>query len=250
VYGIDINFLTDRSDRPVDALATVVQPKASGSTKRMLPLIGGVAGALIAVGGVGGYWLMLNGQQDKLTAQVNVLDTQLAELQQKIAQVDTVRQQTQAINSEIQALAGVFERIRPWSAIVRDMQGRIPARAQISNITQQAAAEGGSAAGAIKLAGNACSFDDVNDFMLTLKTSPFLESETIQINSASLGQSVAGRCPGAAASEETAQLVTYDITGDIKSLPATALLDELNRQQESTGLAARIRALQTTGAIE
>ncbi|MEL6554310.1 MAG: PilN domain-containing protein [Cyanobacteria bacterium J06621_11] len=249
MYGIDINFLNDRSDRPVDALATVIQPKSSGASKRMLPVIGGVIGALVALGGVGGYWLILNRQQTTLTAESGMLDSQLAELQQKLSQVDTVRQQTAAVNGEIQSLAGVFERIRPWSAIVRDMQGRIPARTQISKIVQQAPAEGGSPAGAIELGGNACSFDDVNDFMLTLKKSPFLESETIKIVNAALGSSVPGRCPGAAETEEESQLVTYTITGDIKSLPAAALLDELNRQQESTGLAARIRALQTTGAI-
>ncbi|MGD1896846.1 MAG: PilN domain-containing protein [Phormidesmis sp.] len=249
MYGIDINFLSDRGERPVDALATVIQPK-TGSSQRMLPVIGGVACTLMALGGVGSYWFILNGQQENLTAQSAELDAQLAELQQKLAQVDTVRQQTQAVNAEVQALAGVFERIRPWSAIVRDMQNRIPARAQITKLVQQGVTEGGSAAGGIELGGNACSFDDVNDFLLTLKKSPFLESETIQITTASLGQSVAGRCPGAAATEETAELVSYTIKGDIKSLPATALLDELNRQQESTGLAARIRALQTTGAIE
>lgn len=250
MYGIDINFLNDRSDRPVEAIVAVNQPKSSASLGRKLPIIVGLAGALIALGGVGGYWMMLRNQQATLTAQSTDLDMQLAELQQKLAQVDTVRQQTQSINTEIQALAGVFEQIRPWSAIVRDMQGRIPARTQLAKVVQQPPAEGGSAAGGIELGGNACSFDDVNDFLLTLKKSPFLESESIQITTASLGQSVPGRCPGEAETEESATLVSYNITGEIKSLPASALLDELNRQQESTGLAARIRALQTTGAIE
>ncbi len=250
MYGIDINFLNDRNDRPVEAIVAVNQPKAKGSLGKKIPIIAGLAGALMALGGVGGYWMILRNQQATLTAQSAELDMQLAELQQKLAQVDTVRQQTQSINAEIQALAGVFERIRPWSAIVRDMQGRIPARAQLSRVVQQAAAEGGSAAGGIELGGNACSFDDVNDFLLTLKKSPFLESESIQITTATLSSPVAGRCPGEAATEESATLVSYNITGDIKSLPASALLDELNRQQESTGLAARIRALQTTGAID
>lgn len=250
MYGIDINFLNDRSDRPVEAIVAVNQPKASASLGRKLPIIVGLAGALVALGGVGGYWMILRNQQATLTAQSTELDMQLSELQTKLAQVETVRQQTQSINTEIQALAGVFERIRPWSAIVRDMQNRIPGRTQLSKVTQKAAAEGGSPAGAIDLDGNACSFDDVNDFLLTLKKSPFLDSESIQITTATLGSPVAGRCPGEAATEESATLVKYNITADIKSLPASALLDELNRQQESTGLAARIRALQTTGAIE
>ncbi|MEM9152015.1 MAG: fimbrial assembly protein, partial [Cyanobacteria bacterium P01_F01_bin.3] len=137
MYAIDINFLNDRSDRPVDAIVAVEKPKTSASVGRKLPIIAGLAGALVALGGVGGYWMILRNQQATLTAQSAELDMQLSELQQKLAQVDTVRQQTQAINTEIQALAGVFERIRPWSAIVRDMQGRIPARTQLSRIVQK-----------------------------------------------------------------------------------------------------------------
>ena len=258
MYGIDINFLNDRSDRPTEAIVPAAKSAAPSSSK--LPLIVGAGVAIAALAGVGGYWLILQSQQKSLMAQQTQLDTQLAELQQKLAQVDTVRQQTQAIDSEITALASVFERIRPWSAIVRDVQGRTPSRTQISQLQQTApteaapAAEGtaatpGSAAGGLQLSGNACSFDDVNDFLLTLKSSPFLEGESIEITKADLGEVVPGRCPGDPETGEPLALVSYTITGDIKSIPATELLDELNRQQESTGLAARIRALQATGAI-
>jgi type IV pilus assembly protein PilN len=250
MYGIDINFLNDRADRPVDAIVQVKKKAANSASK--LPLLAGLGVAIAACASVGGYWLILQNQQKGLMAESGVLDSQLTELQQKLAQVDTVRQQTQAVESEVQALASVFERIRPWSAIVRDIQGRVPGRTQIARLVQTAPAAGAStsAAGGLELGGNACSFNDVNDFLLTLKSSPFLESESVKITEASLGAEVPGRCPGEVENGAPLELVTYTITGDIKSIPATALLDELNRQQESTGLAARIRALQATGAIE
>ncbi|MEL6816510.1 MAG: PilN domain-containing protein [Cyanobacteria bacterium J06598_3] len=249
MYGIDINFLNDRSDRPVEAIVPVKQSGGAGAAGKTPMLI--AAGVVVAaLAGVGGYWMILQNQQKGLVTTNAQLDGQLAELQQKIAQVDTVRQQTQAVESEIQALAGVFERIRPWSAIVRDVQGRIPTRTQIARFAQTAPEEGGSAAGGLSLGGNACSFDDVNDFMLTLKDSPFLVEDSVEITSASLGSPQEGRCPGEVENGQPLELVSYTITSDIKSIPATALLDELNRQQESTGLAARIRALQATGAIE
>lgn len=254
MYGIDINFLNDRADRPVEAIVPVNQPAANSAGKT--PMFIGLGVVIAALAGVGGYWMILQHQQKGLVAQNAQLDGQLAELQQKIAQIDTVRQQTQAIESEITALAGVFERIRPWSAIVRDVQGRIPSRTQIERLVQiepdedAIAAGTASIAGGLDLAGNACSFDDVNDFMLTLKNSPFLEGETVEITTASLGEPQEGRCPGEVENGQPLELVSYTIAGDIKSIPATALLDELNRQQESTGLAARIRALQATGAIE
>lgn len=253
MYGIDINFLNDRADRPVDAIVPVNQ--SATNSARKTPMLIGLAVLVAALASVGGYWLILQNQQKGLLAQNAQLDRQLAELQQKIAQIDTIRQQTQAVESEIQALAGVFERIRPWSAIVRDVQGRIPTRSQISRLVQTPPSEdpatgSGSIAGGLELGGNACSFNDVNDFLLTLKNSPFLESESVEITNAFLGPTVPGRCPGEVENGQTLELVSYTITGDIKSIPATALLDELNRQQESTGLAARIRALQATGAIE
>jgi type IV pilus assembly protein PilN len=270
MYGIDINFLNDRADRPTDAIVPVRKTAANSASK--LPLLVGLAVAIASCAGVGGYWLILQNQQKSLMAESSVLDSQLVELQAKLAQVDTVRQQTQAVEAEVQALASVFERIRPWSAIVRDIQGRIPGRTQISRLVQVAPAAPGdlatapaapaaapaagapaastSAAGGLELGGNACSFDDVNDFLLTLKSSPFLESKSVKITEASLGEIVPGRCPGEVENGSPLALVTYTITGDIKSIPATALLNELNRQQESTGLAARIRALQATGAIK
>ena len=253
MYGIDINFLNDRSDRPIDAIVPVNQSAANSAGKT--PMLIGLAVLISAFASVGGYWLILQNQQKGLVAQNAQLDGQLAELQQKIAQIDTVRQQTQAIESEIQALAGVFERIRPWSAIVRDVQSRIPTRSQLERLVQtppneDPEAQGGSVAGGLELSGNACSFNDVNDFLLTLKNSPFLESESVEITNAALGETVPGRCPGEVDNGQTLELVSYTIVGEIKSIPATVLLDELNRQQESTGLAARIRALQATGAIE
>ncbi len=74
--------------------------------------------------------------------------------------------------------------------------------------------------------------------------------DSIKITGATLGEIVPGYCPGGVDNGEPLELVSYTITSDIKSISAVALLDELNRQQESTGLAARIRALQATGAIE
>ncbi|MGB7085720.1 MAG: PilN domain-containing protein [Phormidesmis sp.] len=246
MYGIDINFLNDRAERPVEAIVAVNRTAPAQKT----PLLIGLGVAIAAIASVGGYWMILQHQQKGLIAQNSQLDSQLSELQQKLAKVDTIRQQTQAIETEIQSLAGVFERIRPWSAIVRDVQGRIPSRTQISRLVQTAPAEGGSVAGGLELSGNACSFNDVNDFLLTLKSSPFLEAESINIVNAALGQTVPGRCPGESEDGEPLALVTYTLTSDIKSLPAAALLEELNRQQEATGLADLIRALQATGAIE
>ena len=250
MYGIDINFLNDRGDRPVEAIVPTKQAASGGSASK-LPMFAGLGVAIAFCAGVGGYWAILQNQQKGLVADNAALDSQLSELQQKLAQADTVRQQTQVVEDEVNALASVFERIRPWSAIVRDVQNRIPQRSQLTRVVQtEPGEEGGSVAGGLEIEGQACSYNDVNDFLLTLQNSPFLEGASVEIEDATLGQAVEGQCLGEPDNGSILSLVNYTITGDIKSIPATALLDELNRQQEATGLAARIRALQATGAID
>jgi type IV pilus assembly protein PilN len=262
MYSVDINFLNDRAERQSEL---VKSPRSSGGGNRprpsgdKTPLYIGLGLAIAALAGVGGFWGFLKSQERSLMAKQAELDAQLVVLQQKLAQVETIKLQTQAARDESQALAMVFEKIRPWSAIVKDVQNRIPTRTQITSIGQTAgeaiAPPDGSAAvvppaGGLSIQGTACSFDDVNDFVLTLKNSPFLEGPTVKLGTSSLGGEALGRCPGDPAREEPVELVSYTIAGNVKSIPAAELLAELDRQQEATGLASRIKALQETGAIE
>ncbi|MBE9077394.1 PilN domain-containing protein [Romeria aff. gracilis LEGE 07310] len=267
MYGVDINFLNDRGVRPVEVRSSkLAAPRPTSDRK---PLMLGLVVAMAALGALGGAWLVLQQQQRGLLAQQADLTAQLQALEAEIGQIETIRQQTQAIRDESQALASVFERIRPWSAIVQDIQNRIPTRTQITSITQtappaataapaeataapaegQVIAPAASPAGGLEISGNACSFDDVNDFLLTLQNSPFLVGPTVQITEATLSEPIPGRCPGDPVNGQPLALAEYTITGDIQSIPAAELLAELNKQQEPTGLAARIQALQETGIV-
>ncbi|NEP19141.1 MAG: pilus assembly protein PilN [Leptolyngbya sp. SIO4C1] len=258
MYSVDINFLNDRQERQSE-IVKAPTPGAAGDRK---PLYIGLGVLVAALAGVGGFWGFLKYQERSLLAQQAELDAQLVVLQRELAQVETIRQQTAAVREESRALAAVFEKIRPWSAIVADVQNRIPTKAQIDTI-QQTEGEAvlptdGSEpvpppAGGISVQGTACSFDDVNDFVLTLQNSPFLESESVELKGSSLGEAVLGRCPGEASRDEPLRLVDYTIGGNIESVPVQELerlLAELENQQASVGLAARIEALLETGAIE
>ncbi|MEL6128701.1 MAG: PilN domain-containing protein [Cyanobacteria bacterium J06627_3] len=260
MYSIDINFLNDREERPVLATqsSTVVRQPSSDRT----PIAIGLGVMVAALAGVGGFFGLLKYQESTLQTRQAELDAQLTELQAKLAQVDRIRAETEAARSESRALAGVFTKIRPWSAIVQDIQNRIPTRAQLARVTQTAgepiAATPESEpvppeAGGISIDGTACSFDDVNDFVLTLKNSPFLESETVKLNTSSLGSSVLGRCPGEAQRDEPTELVNYTIAGNVKSVSTEQfdrLLAELENQQASVGLSSRLKALLETGVLE
>ena len=89
--------------------------------------------------------------------------------------------------------------------------------------------------------------------MLTLKNSPFLESETVKLSTSSLGEAVLGNCPGEARREEPTQLVSYTILGNVKSVSTDQferLLAELENQQASVGLSSRLKVLLETGVLE
>lgn len=260
MYSIDINFLNDREERPL--LATQSSSMVRQTTSDRTPIAIGLAVMIAALAGVGGFFGLLKYQESTLQTQQAELDAQLTELQTKLEQVDRIKAETEAARSESRALASVFTKIRPWSAIVKDIQNRIPTRTQLSQVAQTAgepiAPEAGGdpvapEAGGINISGTACSFDDVNDFMLTLKNSPFLESETVKLTTSSLGSEVLGRCPGEAQRDEPTQLVDYTIAGNVKSVSAEQfdrLLAELENQQASVGLSSRLKALFETGVLQ
>ncbi|MGD1852946.1 MAG: PilN domain-containing protein [Leptolyngbyaceae cyanobacterium] len=260
MYSIDINFLNDREERPVLATqsAAVVRQPSGDRT----PIAIGLGVMVAALAGVGGFFGLLKYQESTMQSREAELDAQLVELQAKLDQVDRIRAETEAARAESRALAGVFTKIRPWSAIVKDIQNRIPTRTQLSQVTQTAGEAvppetGGEPvvpeAGGITINGTACSFDDVNDFLLTLKSSPFLESETVKLNTSTLGGAVLGRCPGEAQRDEPTELVNYTIASNIKSVSTEQfdrLLAELENQQASVGLSSRLKALLETGVLE
>ncbi len=260
MYSIDINFLNDREERPV--LATQSSTVVRQPTADRTPIAIGLGVLIAALAGVGGFFGWLKYEEANLQQEQADLDAQLIELQAKLDQVEQIKAETEAATSESRALAGVFTKIRPWSAIVSDVQNRIPTRTQLSQITQTEGKPipdepGGEPvdpeAGGISIGGSACSFDDVNDFVLTLKNSPFLESETVKLETSSLGEEVLGRCPGDAQRDEPMQLVKYTIAGNIKNVPLEQfdrLLAELENQPTSVGFSSKLKALLETGVLE
>ncbi|NET30629.1 MAG: hypothetical protein F6K19_01320 [Cyanothece sp. SIO1E1] len=260
MHSLDINFLSDRSDRPVEGPAR--SRSGSGGTEELRPLFFGIGAAVAALALVGGAFLFANIQKGGLEKRQAELDSELAELQRKLQEVETVKAQTAAIQEEINSLVTVFNRIRPWSAMLQDGRERIPEQVQIETVSQVEAlpppnappeaanAEADpSSVGGIEIAGFACSFDDVNDFLLTLQRSPFLKGTDTRLVSADLQDSTEeGRCPGSNPGTPL-QLVKYTIQSNITDIPASELLQEFERKG-TIGLVARIEALKQTGVFE
>jgi type IV pilus assembly protein PilN len=257
MYGLDINFLKDREIRPVEAVRTRQQAAPGDRT----PLLLGLLLAVAAFAAVGGYWLFLQNQIQRLEAREAELDSEIAALQNQLQQIQTIETQIELVRQENQAFVNIFNQIRPWSAFLRELRDRTPARIQITSVSQTAGqvvpgVEGETpppAAGGITIEGTACSFDDINDFLLTLQRSPLLEASSVAIDAAEkrdelLDPAVDGVCPNSPPNRPEV-LVDFTMTANFSDVPSADLLDILD-SQGAVGLATRIRALRDSGVIE
>lgn len=261
MYGLDINFLKDREIRPVEQAAGAVGPEAPAGDRR--PLFLGLFVGVAALAAVGGYWLLLQQQIKTLEAQEKDLDGKIAQLQGQIQEINNIRAQIDLVKAENQAFAGVFNQIRPWSAMLQELRQRTPNGVQLGTVRQT----GGitppdqpedqiTRAGGIEIEGTACDFDQINDFVLVLQRSPLLDSKTVVINSSTRqdidqqkDSTVDGTCPGSPSDDRFYQLVDYTIQANFTAASASQLLEVLDRQG-AVGLEARIRALRDSGVID
>lgn len=293
MYGLDINFLNDRSER--QSVKGVRQRAVVRDDPRPIYIGAAVGLALLAL--TGGAWFLLQNQNRSLAQRSAELDSQLAALKVQQGEVNSINQQVQTIEAQNQALATVFDQIRPWSAILQDIRSRVPGNVQIREIEQLqptapvAAAPSPSPAASpspeaspgaspapqaspaaqaapppppnpvprVRITGQARSFNDVNDFVLTLQRSPFLNGQDVRLVGSRLvdnatriefsGQGQGQAPQGGQVDVQLPQVVEYTIESDLTSLPASELLRDLERTL-SVGLASRIQALRDRGVLK
>lgn len=282
MYSLDINFLNDRSERPTEGgLARRGKGAATAGDPRAYYVGLGLAIALPAL--VVGAWLFLQNQNGQLERRQAELDSQLTALQAQLGEVNTINAQVNQIETENQALASVFDFIKPWSAILQDVRARVPNGVQISSIEQlvqeappappppspspsPSPADGQAAAPVpepvippppppkLAISGVARSFNDVNDFVLTLQRSPFLEGQEVKLVTSKLidnptAVEFANQNNTPDLEVKLPQVVEYRIEGNLTNLPASDLLQDLERTL-SVGLASRIQALRDRGVLQ
>lgn len=266
MYNIDVNFLKDRKlDGQTQSTKTAsFKKKETPFSERVPLLVGtGVAVALIAI--VGGALVFLNNRKAGLEAEIAQLDSEIQQLQGQNSQVNQIEQQIQGVNQQINSLVSVFDNIKPWSALLEEIASVTPANVQIQSLTQ-------SGATGLTISGFANSYDDVNDFVLTLKSSPLLNAEATRLTSTSLGANPAnvirsrseipsadGETPPTAVAD-TAPVdesinvtlnegATFNITTELKSVPSTEVVNLLS-ERGAIGLVSRINALNRLGALD
>ncbi|MDP8933677.1 MAG: PilN domain-containing protein [Cyanobacteriota bacterium] len=221
MYSLDINFLNDRPDyKPVAAKSSA--KKSSGGAKDQMPLIGALLFAFGVNAAVMGAWWWATNDNTNLAAQQATIDQELAKLNTQANTIKAINAETDQVTAEYKALAGVFDQIKPWSAMLQDLSVRTPAGVQIAKIEQidpspspvaaatpppaatPAASPGASPSPAsptpaaapapvvaqqaakVQISGVASTFAQVNDFMLLVQRSPFFLNTDTRLVAATL----------------------------------------------------------------
>jgi len=252
MYSLDINFL---KDRPIHKNESKKKLKIAFPAGNLTPIYLGVALGVFLPAVVGVGWWLLQGKNAELEQKVSQLDQENKKLETQVGAIKKIREETSQVKGETQALVTVFDQIRPWSAMLQDLRDRIPAAVQIETVKQTppTPSEKGqpspNPAGGIEISGLARSFNDVNDFLLTLQQSQFLKSSESKIMTAELVNA-----PLPPDSKKTAvsipppQVVKYTIKSSMSDIPASELIQELEKKG-TVGLVTRIHNIQKTGVI-
>ena len=136
MYSLDINFLNDRPDyKPVTAAKSSAR-RSSGGAKDQLPLIGAGLFALGINAAVMGTWWWATNQNSSLATEQANIEQELAKLSTQANAIKAINAETDKVTAEYKALAGVFDQIKPWSAMLQDLSARTPAGVQIAKIEQ------------------------------------------------------------------------------------------------------------------
>jgi type IV pilus assembly protein PilN len=255
MYSLDVNFLKERHLKQTGQETTADKmPTAINLSKQKPLLIGvGVGAGLLALTGLLG--LIVGWQTSATQATIQTLDGKLGQLQGQRKKIEDLKGQLTAVEAENQALVTVFNQIRPWSAILQEIRLQTPPSVQLTSLQQvdvPANPDQGqpNPATQLKISGFASSYEAVNDYLLTLQASPFLQGKKTVIESAALADlpvQVANQYEGT--SVTFPQAVQFVITAQLSDTPAIEQLPNLARNG-AIGVITRINTLKRQGAIQ
>jgi type IV pilus assembly protein PilN len=254
MYSLDVNFLKDRKlvDAPKKNTFSTTTFKTNGIKP---PIIAGLAFMVLAPAGALGFLFGLNVQKEELEKSIQQLTAQIQETQNQTQKIQTLQGELTAAQGETGSFTNVFTQIKPWSAILQDVSDRIPPGVQVDSISQiesPAADPAKPPVMSLTIKGVARSYNDVNDFMLFLQRSDFLNSKKtfIQgVDTTELETSFKGKIDTKRFTVEVPLGVKYTISTQINDTPSSTLIRELTNKG-AIGLVTRLRTLEQKGAIK
>ncbi len=247
MYSLDINFLKDRGlDKNSETV--VLEEKSKSPIAEKIPIALGAIDLILFPGVAFGYLKSVEAQTAELEQEIKQIEGEISSLGNQNTKIDELNGQIAKVEQETQGLVGVFEKIRPWAAILQELSDRTPPGVQVNSIQQNGS---GNSIG-INLAGVASSYEDVNDFVLFLLRSPFFDGKKITLNGASLtdlGVEIDNKdnLPDNV-TLEVPQGIKYTISAQLNNQPASKLIKEIEKKG-SAGIVTRLKTLEQKGAI-
>lgn len=275
MYNLDINFLNDRPD----LLERQVQRKVAPTQNLdQTPILIGAGVALALNALVAGAWFIFHQQNVDLTKERDTLVTTLGQKTSEVEALDKINTETDQANKEADALATVFNQIKPWSALTVELGDLMQvAGVRILDIEQtepQLAAPGAAPSPApspadgqavasapepetaqLKISGVANTFTQINDFVLLLNQSPFFNSEKTKLIEAKLEENStqlvakSETADSGMAKPQLQPVVKYTIETYLSRATASEMLTELQKNG-ALGLVNRIKTLEEKGVIK
>ncbi len=137
MYNIDINLLKDRPEYQTAAVKSVSSNSSNRSNSySKTPLFVGLGVGLLALLVTGSGWLYLDNQGKELQAKQAELDKKLGAAKVQEAKFNEVTTKITQAEQESKSLAGAFNMVRPWSAILTEFRESVPQGMQIKSISQ------------------------------------------------------------------------------------------------------------------
>ncbi len=241
MFSLDINFLKDRGLDAAVAKETLIEQK-SASIADKVPIIAGAIIAIVLPAMTFGYSKTFEARQTKLKKEIQQIEADISKAQGQGKSLEDMEAQVKKARSETQALVSVFDKIRPWSAILREVGDRTPPGIQIDSLAQNGSG--------IKINGTARSYSDVNDFVLFLQRSPFFDANkivlgTVQSSSWKVNLENKDELPDKV-NLTIPKGVKYSIDAQLANKPNSQLIKELNNKG-SLGLLTRLKTLENKG---
>lgn len=263
MYDIDVNFLKDRGlDQNSKNQPKKTRSRAPIQTK--VPLFVGGALLLLLPLGALGYLSLLNSQKTETQAEIAKLEAEMKTLTEQKKSVQTLKEQLEKDKADREALVTVFDQIKPTSVVLAEISELAPKGIQIKSVEQTAAENSSSSAATaapggvppvtytIKGFGN--NHNDVNDFLIVLKGSEFLNPDKTVLMTAEMIPSTLTAFSQAVLTAqkkkvELPEVASFVIKAQLTEKPASQLLEQLVNRG-ALGLVTRIKNLEQIGAIE
>lgn len=247
MYPLDINFLKDRGFDDAVETESEAPKKAAPITEKIPIVVGGIVAIVLPLLSFQ-HARSFEAKQAEAQSQIAEVEAQIAKRQGENQSLEQMQTQVQTAKNETQALVGVFDKIRPWSAILQEVSDRTPPGVQVDSLSQS----GSGNDIRLQISGSARSFADVNDFVLFLQRSPFFDRNGIilgNVNTGDLSIDITNEeeIPDNV-SFTIPQGVNYSITAQLNNLPPSRLIEEL-QEKGSIGVLTRLKTLEQKGAI-